>query len=415
MKKIMVIALGLLSNGEITISMGVLRRLLGKEAEICYVIHKNMCQQVVANGFSVIVLEEHTFSENRELFRRELKKFSPDLIICADTFTMDFASPWSGIDLDELKSIGIPVGSFDQYEWEATNYLQDFSGVPMKLKSELISECDFIIRPCPVNKPTVESKMTIVNCSLFDMDTLLAEKEANVKNIQPWRKSKEILKESKIILIVNSPWEYLDVARSLDTARLINWLPRIIYNYLSMLDIPITVFHIGGREWPLTDNRLIDYRHFMRVEPAEYNRLIHCADLFCGTNLISVTLSTAVLCKTPAVLFQNEKYIDFTKLSSVLERMPDWYREMALDVVRVLPFKVFPWGWFRFLKPIMNDNPYSQTFAALPIFEPKKCVKMLYDSLYDGDYINNMQERQEQYADMIRLLPSPTRVLELIV
>jgi hypothetical protein len=413
-KKLMVIALGVLSNGEITIAMGVLRRLLDKSAEVYFVTHKNMMRQVLANGFPVVVLDEGSPSKNRAYFLRKVNETAPDLIICADAFTMDFASTWSGIDLNELKATGRPIGTFDEYEWESTNFLQDFSGIPSKMKSELITESDFLIRPCPLNKPTSDSAKNVIYCSLFELDTLFCEKDRDIKSVAQWREKMGLPDNSKIVLIVNSPWEYLDVGRSLDTIRLMKWLPQIMLRYLSSLNVPLTILHVGGREWPADGRGSIDYRHYPRVDSNTYNRMIHCADLFCGTNLTSVTMSRAILCGIPCALLQNDKYIDFTKLAPVLPKMPQWYREMASEVVRALPFKVFPWGWYQFLKPVMENNPYMETFDKLPLFEPKKCVKALGDCLFNSEHISEMRKRQMEYINLLNSLSPVDKILEMI-
>lgn len=414
MKKLMVIALGMLSNGEITIAMELFRRISNKEAEIRFVAHEKMSKQIVANGFSVVILNSNSPLENRDCFRKSLKEFRPDLIVCADVFTMDFSSTWSGIDIDELKSIGIPVGTFDEYEWESTGFIQDFAGIPMKIKSKLITESDFLIRPCPVNRPMQSTIGNIINCSLFDMESLFDTYRKDIKMKLNWRESMGIRQDAKVVMIVNSPWEYVEVGRSLETLRLIEWMPRIINNYLLALEVPLTVLHVGGREWSFVDNKLIDYRHYTKVDPADYNRMIHCADLFCGTNLISVTLSQAALCGVPVVLFQNEKYIDFKNLETVLGRMPDWYREMAGEVKRVLPFKVFPWGWFRFLEPVMMDNPYGAIFDRAPLFEPSRCIEVLRKNLFDDEHKADMQRRREEYIKLLDLLASSSKILEVI-
>ncbi|WDV48234.1 DUF6365 family protein [Clostridiaceae bacterium M8S5] len=393
--------------------MELLRRIPNKDIEICFVVHEKMSKQVVANGFSVVILNSNSQLENRNCFRKALKEFMPDLFICADVFTMDFSSTWSGVDLAELKATGIPVGTLDDYEWESTHFLQDFSGIPMKMKSELITQSDFLIRPCPVNRPNQETSSKIINCSLFDIEALLEKYRKDIKMKSNWRESMGIKKDAKVVMIVNSPWEYVEVGRRLETVRLIEWLPRVIQNYLLALEVPLTVLHVGGKKWKIIDDRLIDYRYYIRVNPTDYNCMINCVDLFCGTNLISVTLSRAALCGVPVVLFQNEKYIDFRKLNAVLGRMPDWYREMAGEVKKIMPFKVFPWGWFKFLEPVMADNPYGAIFNKAPLFEPKKCLDVIRKSIFDEEHKVIIEKKREEYIKMLDLLAPPSKILEV--
>lgn len=410
----MVIALGMLSNGEITIAMEVLSRVKNKNTDICFVLHEKMSRQVLANGFNVVLINSRSHLENRERFKKAVEKFKPDLLLCADVFTMDFSATWSGIDLEMLKSTGIPVGTFDEYEWESTQFIQDYSGKPAKMKGELITNSDFLIRPCPVNRPEQLNIKNIVNCSLFDIDNLLDTYKKDIVKKTDWRESLRIPKESKVIMIVNSTWEYVEVGRSFESSRLMEWMPRIINNYLMELNKPLTILHVGGKKWSFTDQNRIDYRHFVNVDPCNYNRMINCADLFLSTNLISVTLSRAALCGIPVVLFQNDKYVDFNKLSTVVSKMPDWYQQMAGEVKAVAPFKIFPWGWYRFLEPVMKDNTYGDIFDRAPVFQPKKCMDILHRSLFDEEHLNEIRTKRDKYIALLDSLASPEKIWELI-
>lgn len=415
MKKLMVFALGVLSNGEITIALSVLQRISKQDVEIQFVVYKKMVKQIEDSGFTAISFEVRSVTENRDRFYRIVKEFSPDLILCADVFTLDYSSTWSGIGFDELKSIGVPVGSFDEYEWEATGFIQDFIGIkPIKTNAELLTQSDFLIRPCPVNRAEILDDNSIINCSLFDTKSLLASYSADIKKKPQWRESMGIKKDSKIVFIVNSSWEYADVSRKREATRIIEWMPQIIYHYLLAIKEHITVIHVGGRKWLFAESESIDYRHYASVDPVEYKRMLHCADLFCSTNLISVTLSRAALCGIPIVLFQNEKHFDYEKLKPVLERMPDWYRQMAREVFKVYPFKVFPWGWNKFLNPVMTDNLYIELFDRVPLLEPKKCVDMLYKNLFDTGHAGEKRGKLNDYLKLIDNLPSPAKILEIV-
>lgn len=414
MKKIIVVALGMLSNGEITIAIEVLRRINKQDAKICFVIHEKMSKAVLANGFQAVLLNSDSREENLTCFREAVKTFQPDFFLCADVFTMDFSATWSGVDFDELKAVGIPIGTFDEYEWESTHFLQDFAGVPMRMKSGLITKSDFLVRPCPVNRPETAENKKIINCSLLDIDSELEAYKRNIAGKTKWKTHMGIKEDSKVVLVVNSPWEYVEVGRSLESVRLLEWVPKIIQQYLSTLKIPITVLHVGGREWTGTEELQLDYKHFSNVPPKEYTRMIHCADLFCGTNMISVTLSRAVLCGVPSVLFQNDKIIDFERLEAILDRMPAWYLRMAKEVKKVMPFKVFPWGWYRFLEPVMRNNGYEGLLDIAPIFKPQKCVEVIRRSLLDEEHKKIMAGKLDEYIRQLKQLEPSSKILEIV-
>ena len=248
----------------------------------------------------------------------------------------------------------------------------------------------------------------------MDIDSELEAYKRNIARKTEWKTHMEIKEDSKVVLIVNSPWEYVEVGRSLESVRLLEWIPKIIQQYLSTLKIPITVLHVGGRKWTGTEELQLDYKHFSNVPSEEYNRMIHCADLFCGTNMISVTLSRAILCGIPTVLFQNDKVIDFERLEVILDRMPAWYVQMAKEVKKVMPFKVFPWGWYRFLEPVMRNNKYEELFDIAPVFKPQKCMEVIRRSLLDEEHKKMVAGNLDEYIQQLKQLEPSSKILEIV-
>jgi hypothetical protein len=187
-----------------------------------------------------------------------------------------------------------------------------------------------------------------------------------------------------------------------------------MYEYFRGLNMPLTVVHLGPKKWkfPIQEPLYYYYVNSMKTEPLLYFDTLHHADLFCGTNAVSVTLSTAVHFQTPSILLQNEKAIDFSSLGRVLPKMPQWYQEMARDIRKVGTFRMFPWGWYRFLEPVFERNPYTECFVTAPILKPKQTMNILRQYLTDEMSIQQLKDKQACYSETLKKLAPVGRFLE---
>jgi hypothetical protein len=182
-------------------------------------------------------------------------------------------------------------------------------------------------------------------------------------------------------------------------------MPRILHEYLSSLEEPLVLLHVSPKPWEFPVSDKIDYRYYKNMPASLYEESLFYSDLFFGTNAISITLSRAVSFKVPAVLFQNLKILDFSILEKILPKLPAWYGEMAKSVKEVYPFRIFPWGWTRFLTPVFSDNLYTETFKVAPIFEPTKSIQILQSLLFDDTARTRLRETQGKYFESISELP----------
>jgi hypothetical protein len=406
MKNIIVIALGHLSNGEITIALSTLKHLHNNGYNLLFISHKWGLNYIGSFDIPVKALDRPDPKENKKEFDRIFKEFKADMIICADVYTMDYASSWSGVTYNHLESLGVPIGSFDQYEWESTDFKWDFMGVsPATIKPALMKGCDFLIRPCPVNKPR-QSDERILTCRLFGQDPAPPE-----MNRDQWCDELGIPRDQKVVFTVNSGWEYIDVTRFKELSSLIKWAPRVIYHHLLSVKEPLTVVHVGPRQWEFEISKPITYKYFNRLSSRIYQENEKHADLFCGTNAISITLNKASYALTPCVLFQNLKKMEFAALAGILQKMPPWYRQMAEEVKQSPTFRIFPWGWKKFLEPVFKDNPYNRTFVEAPVFIPQKCTKILKKYLFDETAIAGMKAGQKAYFEDLAALPPVEELL----
>lgn len=402
MKTILVLALGHLSSGEMTISQSCLSAITDPSTTVLFVSHESGSAYIRSLGAACVSLGSSDARTNRRAFAALLQEVHPHLLLCADVYTMEYASTWSGIDFSYLRSTGIPVASFDEYDWQSTGFRWDsMGGRASRVNPDLINNCDLLIRPCPLSTPRDVTAQNVVSCRLFPN-----RRPEPLMSRSDWLDALGLPADRKVVFSVNSGWEYVNVSGSPEVAALIRWMPKILYNLLRSLEHEVSVVHVGPRSWDFPIDDRVVYRHFPRMESRLYQETEKQADLFCGTNATSITLSNAVAAQTPAILLQNLKPIDFSVLKSVLPRMPQWYQSMAQEVGTSTPFRVFPWGWASFLSTVLLDNPYTDTFVQAPVFVPNTCRSIFNTYLYDDSFIDRLRARQLAYfTSLDRLTP----------
>lgn len=413
MKRILFITLGSLSSGEFTIANEFCKKLPEGEYSILFLTSTKGVSFLKQEHFNYILLTPSetesvvgTKQKNRQKTQEALDEFQPDYIIISDVYTMWYSVSWSGVDIDLLKSSGALVGSIDSYQFKDTTYIQDYYGGYVAELPKLIEDCDFVIRYSPINKCFEQSSR--VKCTyLFDL------KEPEEKARITFGEEYHTRKNEKVVFMTTSNWESLNINRLPALTNLIRWVPRIIVECLKELTGNITIIHVGPQPLDIEfKNTDILYRYHKFLDPDEYNACLRYSDLFITTNIISTTLAQAVYHNTPAIVLQNNKYIDFSQMTGVLEKMPDWYRQMAKDVRVAYPFRLFPFGWHEFLKPLLEDNPFCSTFVQANLFKKNQIVKMLRTYLYEEEKINKLKKIQSNYISSILKLPSPDEVLK---
>ena len=80
-----------------------------------------------------------------------------------------------------------------------------------------------------------------------------------------------------------------------------------------MLDQNITIIHVGHGKWSDLDSDKINYKYFETLDPVDFESYLLAADLYITNNIVSITLTKAILGKVPSIVFQNDKIIDFSK------------------------------------------------------------------------------------------------------
>jgi len=398
LRRLLFLGLGHLSNGDVSIAADFARQLPADRFEVGFVTAATVAGYVRATGLTAYPLASQDPQRNLETFDRLVADFRPDLLVAADAFTLDYSTAWSGLSMSLLRGrYDVALASFDQYDYPAADYLVDFYGGHRTRFPRLLDACDLLVRNSPLNRPVPAEPGVIVTRMVCGGSAPLA-----VTRRRP---------DPPTVFLTNSRWEYVNVVRSPGMAQLMRAMPRIVHGHLAALDRPLRVVHVGPVRWDFPVADRIDYRYVPKLAPPDFHAHLAGADLFLTGNAVSVTLTQAVLAGVPSLLLDNHKILDVARLVRT-GSAPAWLAQTAPDLTIAYPYRVFPWGWYTFLSPVLSDNPYADCFLTAGVFERRRVLRAMTELLDDKTVRTRLADRQAALLHRLDQLPPAGEALD---
>ncbi len=405
--KMLFLAPSRLARGDAAIAADLARQMPRKRIQVGFVSSAESLPQLHDLGMPTLPLTGATPEENLAILDRVVRGFRPDFLVAADAFAVNQSCDWTGLTIDLLRErYDCPVGSIDRLGWPAADYTADFYGGVRVRLPRLLDGCDLVIRTCPPHAPAAGEPTgpAVLYAGLHPgglrdgglrraaVDDVLQAPDIDVTG-------------RPVVFIANSDWEHRNPRHSVDVARLIDALPRILHSHLAALGRPVRVVHVGPRAWRFPVADTIEYRHFSRLPYAMFHARLAASDLFVTTNTLSATLGRAVLAGVPSLALQNASTVqDGTG--------PGWLTQAAPQLGTAYPFRVAPLGWYDLLEPLLSGNPYRDCFATAEIFD-REAVRERMSGLLDG--AAELRERQARFRDLLAGLAPPVDVLRAVL
>ncbi len=409
MRNILLIALGELSTGELIIANEFTRNINEEKYRLDILIPRKRLGliETYKKGKKYFLTDENSWKENREIVKKIFENNKYELIIFFDVYTFEYAQKWTGIDIDFMINLNIPLASIDEYNYLSSDFKIDYYGLIVKKLPNLIDRMGFILRNCPLSMPSDQKRNPKEH-----FYQVLPENENCIKNIMTTRE-KHAVKDEKLVFFTLSDWELNGAYSFVNHRFLMDSLLPIIYGYLKDTNLKIHLIHVGANKWNFlkAQNENVRYTYFSGLPIEEFESLLAASDLYITYNLVSITLTKAIEFGVPSVVLNNDKILDFNKFKTKLKEKPLWYQKIANHIGIVYPFTASMFGWYYFLKPVMKNNIYMDTFYRLQTFKTAEVSRVLLDILNSG---NSRKEKIQEYKEKKEMIPEPEEVLDNI-
>jgi hypothetical protein len=153
------------------------------------------------------------------------------------------------------------------------------------------------------------------------------------------------------------------------------------------------------------------------MEPERFRRLIQAVDLHISNNIVSVSLHRLALGGIPSVALMNSLHKRSGRLRWELPVAPTLTEsaQRVVDGVDYLyPCRMFPVGWYQFLRSLLDGNPFSDVVAQVEVFDEEAALATILPMLSDGPQRDRLAEARETYLAALRKLSEVDTILHRV-
>ena len=218
--------------------------------------------------------------------------------------------------------------------------------------------------------------------------------------------------QDKLLLLTTARWQLAHWQRHPYNRRIAERLPHLLAGYLAQLAPRPQVVHVGPE--PLPFAALGDhYHHLPQMAPGRFAELVGAADMLLSFNTSSTTVGAAVAAGLPTVLCVNS--FAGSTVEEVLTALPGKPTEAVVswlrDTVPLHRFRVWPFGFYDFLSPTLQDNPYTTTQRTVELLDEPAVLAACHALLHDESARAAQAAQQAAYCATVRALPDAAQLV----
>ena len=381
--------------GELQIAMDFATGMKNAGNAVQFLIPPSHTKKVESKGFSYQVLIPNAGKLNRILFQDIELTYQPTHIVLSDFLNYAFCERHYGVTEKDITLYSGLIGTFDLYDFALAGKQVDTYGFRAKEMAKLnIDSYDFLLQPCPVNQTDSKKNANIFRYRMFQDICPRTEEEK-----EKARTFFKIAEEEKIILMTGAVWQssfrpYAKVKQIVET------VDNAVLKLIEGLPKTYKIYWIGPRCSPFSnkDNRI---KQIDSLPAEQFEMLADAADVFLSMNYISTSMVRAALHGIPVVLLGNSFVKRDGKQWSLENRKNN---SIVAGMEEVYPFRMFPVGWYSFLKPTVQKNSFYQLTKCTEIFETTNVIETVKQMACMN--FEQCQFRLENYKQKWNLLPT---------
>jgi hypothetical protein len=362
------------------------------------------------------VLEPQMGPLARLLVDEAIATFRPDAIVLADylthcrTFSRRYhLDPWF------IESHGLPVIPIDIWELEKTSFTVDLATDDESDVNEHFRDLPAQLRPVPLAHLEPDGTCRARPFRVWD-----GEDRVSARTRNHLRTTLGLEKQDKLVLLATAAWQLgKGIKHREQVIPVRDAMPRILAHCLRQLP-PQTHFLLAGE----APEALIDppgnrVHRLPPCLPERFGNLLGAADAILSMNIAATTVTRAVMAGVPAMVLGNRFDIrdteDAEKAEAEIGGFSPMVRDQLAGAMPLYPFRLWPLSYYRFLTPLLTDNPFTGAVTQAEILDEQAVTAGLTRLLYDQPTRSEALARQSAYADRVRALPdTPTVFTETL-
>lgn len=401
--KYLFIALSTKGYGETILGLRVAQDLHKSGNECFFLIHDSATSLLSETPFLHVKTSDHTLGLLKLTLLSSIKKLNPDSIILSDYFTADLAFSRENIEPSFFKNFDFPVGAIDTWDLQRSGTEIDVFGSERRVFQDWSAYLDYRLIPAPIAKPYSDAAYY---CCLPEPINVPKKVSQHV------RRDLGISPDERLVLFCTAAWQHASF-NSEHANRLARLLPHLISQYIEQLGPQVHLVHVGPTCFSL---ELGDRYHWLpAVPPGQFEMLLAGTDFLLSANASSTTIAQALVSGIPSMVLMNSQTISSLEnlQSSSTEPLSDVLIAWVKKAAPIYPFYMWPIGYYDFLCPLLDDNPYCDVVPMLEIFREKAIVELMQSILFDEHSRELRIESQLRYVNKLRRLPSASSLISL--
>jgi hypothetical protein len=397
-KRHLVLALCAKGFGETLLGIGLAQKLGDAGDDVVFLTRESAGMAMGAAPFPRQVISDAALPLLRLYLDSMVSEHRPSTIILADYFTTVFGLEAAGLDFHHLLSYKRPIVAIDTWAMRESGFTIDLFQRSNRVVPDWSHDLDLTVTPVPIAMPR---RGGTYYSALPEQHKIAPKVRRHI------RRDLGLVDKDRAILFCTSQWQHARF-RSRHANRLARQLPLLISHYVAQLGPHAHFIHVGPQRYSLDLHGR--YHWLPPLVPQEFDTLLGSVDLLLTANISATTLAKAVAIGTPAVALVNSESLSGVRdLNGHAATLSSGARSWLEEALPIYPFYLWPLGYFKFLKPVLADNDYSQTFSIVEALREREVMAVLSRALFDEDAREATTRAQHEYSEMVRSLPPVAR------
>jgi hypothetical protein len=403
--------------GELAIATEFARRMAGTGFRPLFFIPPAHRTLIAESGLDHQVMIPGAGKINRIQLKDIQHVHRPALVVLADFMNFDFCNHRYGLRRADLSVFDCPIGTFDDFAWGRPGAWLDTYGFKAKYEGDItVDGLSFRLRPCPLNNPLDGDSPEVVGPEVHPYQLLEDMADVPTTARAEVRRELGLTGDRPVVLVTGAAWQQTHAAYPRVTAFVRAWhlmLEQLLWTLLRHADVlavgPQLVFH----------DRLPDGFHQLgTMSPERFRRLIQAVDLHISNNIVSVSLHRLALGGIPSVALMSSLHKRDGQLrwssQPAVPVLSESARRVVDGVDYLYPCRMFPVGWFQFLRSLLDGNPFSDLVPQVEMFDEEAALATIVPMLGDGPERSRLAQARETYLAALRKLPEVDTILHRV-